>query len=94
MTNRSIVDHVIDAGASLDWIGPLWSLVQDARHAPSVGFTVSANTCWSAYALQDVLNSNQIDHWGWAIYDQSIVFRVERQDATDVRSILAELGLL
>ncbi len=94
MTSRNLLDRVIDAGASLDWVGPLWTFAQDLRHAPSTGFSVSVESGWSAYALQDVLNGYAIPHWGWAIYGDVMVFRTEAVDGDDVYAILVGLGAL
>ena len=94
MRTEEWIDRAIDAGATLDWIGPLWTFAQDLRHAPSTGFNVAVDSGWSAYALRDVLKGYQIANWGWYIYGDVILFRVECADADNVYAILAGLGAL
>ena len=88
-----MIDKAVEIGGYFDWITPLWTLIQDWRKRPSAGFTVRADTAWSAYAVRDLLAQYGVETWGWAIHGQVIVFRLRAGQARFAEYLMDGAGV-
>lgn len=61
-------DKLVETGSVFDWITPLFTLIQDFRNRPSVGYNVPVDGGWSAYAISDLLRAHGIKLWGLTIF--------------------------
>lgn len=86
MSNRDLVDRVLDAGGTADWVSPL---VGAARNAVVDGVTVSV---WreDAPGAQAALQRAGIASWGWEVDGELATCSIHR---TDLARAAALLGL-
>lgn len=88
-----MIDKLISAGSTFDWITPLWTFYQDWRNRPSAGFAVDAATAWSAFAVRDLLAEYGIRTWGWRITSGLILFRLRAAQAGYAESVMERAGV-
>ena len=87
-------DKLVEAGSVFDWITPLFTLVQDFRNRPSVGYNVPVDGGWSAYAISDLLRAHGIKVWGLTIFQGTIMLRLRAAQAEYAQYLFAQNGVL
>lgn len=86
-------DKLVETGSVFDWITPLFTLIQDFRNRPSVGYNVPVDGGWSAYAISDLLRAHGIKLWGLTIFQGTIMFRLRAAQAEYAQYLLAQNGI-
>ncbi len=76
-----MIDKALSVGTTFDWITPLWTLIQDWRNRPSVGYSVPVDGGSSLYAIKGALTGKGVKTWGWMIVDGVILFRTRQAQA-------------
>ena len=89
-----MIDKLVEAGSTFDWITPLFTFVQDFRNRPSVGYNVPVDSGWSAYAISDLLRAHGIKVWGLTIFQGTIMFRLRAAQAEYAQYLFAQNGVL
>jgi hypothetical protein len=89
-----MIDKLIAAGSTFDWITPIFTFVQDFRNRPSVGYNVPVDGGWSAYAIADLLRTHGIKVWGLTIFQGTIMFRLRAAQAEYAQYLFAQNGVL
>lgn len=87
-------DKLVETGAVFDWITPLFTLIQDYRNRPSVGYNVPVDGGWSANAISDLLRAHGIKVWGLTIFQGVIMFRLRAAQAEYAQYLFAQNGVL
>lgn len=89
-----MIDKLVAVGSTFDWITPLFTLFQDFRNRPSVGYNVPVDGGWSAYAISDLLRAHGIKVWGLTIFQGTIMFRLRAAQAEYAQYLFAQNGVL
>ena len=89
-----MIDKLVEAGSTFDWITPLFTLIQDFRNRPSVGYNVPVDGGWSAYAISDLLRAHGIKVWGLTIFQGTIMLRLRAAQAEYAQYLFAQNGVL
>ena len=88
-----MINKALAIGAGFDWIGPLWTFIQDYRRRPAVRYNIPADCGWHAYAIQDMLQDSGIKLWGLALYRETYVFSVRKAQARYTQYLLERAGI-
>lgn len=88
-----MIDKMLEAGTTFDWISPLWSLYQDSRHSGGAGFTIDVDGGWSLYAVNDLMNEYNIETWGWQLYGDVFIFRLNEAAAPYAQHLMRTCGV-
>lgn len=88
-----MLDKLIRAGRTPDWISPLVCFILDFKRRPSVGYTIPVHAGWSAYALRNLLTQGGIQLWGLTIYDNLILFRTRKAQALYAQYLMERAGI-
>lgn len=86
-------DKLVETGSVFDWITPLFTLIQDFRNRPSVGYNVPVDGGWSAYAISDLVRAHGIKVWGLTIFQGTIMFRLRAAQAEYAQYLFAQNGV-
>ena len=89
-----MIDKLVEAGSTFDWITPMFTFIQDFRNRPSVGYNVPVDGGWSAYAISDLLRAHGIKVWGLTIFQGTIMFRLRAAQAEYAQYLFAQNGVL
>ena len=89
-----MIDKLVEAGSTFDWITPLATWLQDFRNRPSVGYNVPVDGGWSAYAISDLLRAHGIKVWGLTIFQGTIMFRLRAAQAEYAQYLFTQNGVL
>jgi hypothetical protein len=81
MGNPEMLDKFLKAGASFDWITPLWAFIQDVRLGSPFQINIPYDTGWSGKQIASMLRSKGVRVWGLMVVDDTITFTVRRQQA-------------
>jgi hypothetical protein len=90
MTERTLIDRVLDAGAATDWITPTYEALRNLMQNGK-SFTVTQEE-WEL--LQPLLEQRRISHWGVAIHGTDewgqyvFTFSVRAEDAETIDRLL------
>jgi hypothetical protein len=88
-----MIDKLVEAGSTFDWITPIFTLIQDFRNRPSVGYNVPVDGGWSAYAISDLLRAHGIKVWGLTIFQGTIMLRLRAAQAEYAQYLFAHNGV-
>ena len=86
-------DKLVETGSVFDWITPLFTLIQDFRNRPSVGYNMPVDGGWSAYAISDLLRAHGIKVWGLTIFQGTIMLRSRAVQAEYAQYLFAQNGV-
>lgn len=86
-------DKLVAAGSTFDWITPLYTLMQDFRNRPSVGYNVPVDGGWSAFAISDLLKVHGIKLWGLTIFQETVMFRLRAGQAEYAQYLMEQNGI-
>lgn len=89
-----MIDKLVEAGSTFDWITPVVTMIQDFRNRPSVGYNVPVDGGWSAYAISDLLRAHGIKVWGLTIFQGTIMLRLRAAQAEYAQYLFAQNGVL
>lgn len=85
-----MIDKILSFGASLDWITPIASILQDIVHGPSCGFGLPADAGFSGRDVERLLRAKGVKVWGLMVVDNLIIFRVRKAQAGWARYLLEQ----
>ena len=88
-----MLDKFLNFASLFDLITPLATFAQDLQNHPSVGYNISVDAGWSAYAIRDLLQGAGIKLWGLTIFNGLITFRVRRAQARYTQYWLERNGI-
>lgn len=88
-----MLDKLFSIGASLDWTTPVATFIQDYQNRPSVGYNISVNAGWSAFAVRDLLKTNGVKLWGLTIFGGAITFRTREAQAEFAQYLMDREGI-
>ena len=88
-----MIDKILSFGASLDWITPIASILQDIAHGPSCGFGLPADAGFSGRDVERLLRAKGVKVWGLMVVDNLIIFRVRKAQAAWARYLLDQANV-
>ncbi len=84
---------LIDIGASFDWIGPIWAIVQDLAHGPHYTFLIPDDCGWSGRDVAKLLRKRGIETWGHMVVNGSIMLTVKRGQIQRAQRLFRRAGI-
>ena len=90
----SLFDDIIEAGATLDWISPLASVIGDALNGPGHTFLIPYDDCpMSGREIEKLLRSHRVKTWGAMVVGGTFMLTVPEGRARYAESLLDEQGV-
>jgi len=71
-----MLDKVLDATSSLDWITPTLAFILDICNGPAVHLACPSGQGWSANQVVEMLKQAGVKVWGVMVVDKQITFSV------------------
>ena len=92
---KNIFDSLLDVGASIDLITPLFAFLMDAVRGPIADFGIDPEAGWGMYDLRIYLNENHIPVWGlmYTLNRDALIFTVPKKDAEETFYLLRYAGI-
>ena len=89
-----LFDDILEAGATLDWISPLASVIGDALNGPGYTFLIPYDNCpMSGREIEKLLRSHRVKTWGAMVVGGTFMLTVPEGRARYAESLLDEQGV-
>ena len=86
-------DDLLSIGSQLDWISPLWAIIQDFTNGPYCRFYVDRNAGFSVDNITAILKRGGVKYWGDMIADGMIIVTVPEAQADYALYLLQQVGV-
>jgi hypothetical protein len=88
-----MLDTLLQIGACMDWISPIWAIIQDIRYGPNHTFLVAYGQGWSGRECDKLLKRAGIQSWGRMVVHNEIMLTVRKPQAARGEKILVDAGV-
>ena len=88
-----VLDDLLQAGATLDWLSPTAAVIQSAINGPGHTFLIPRDCGLSGQAIVQMLKEHGIRVWGEMVVCDTIMFTVRQAQARWAEYLLQRAGL-
>jgi hypothetical protein len=88
-----MLDILLQLGACMNWLHPLWTMIQNVRNGPHHTFYVQYGQGWSGRECEKLLKRAGIQCWGRIVFHNEIMLTVRKPQAERGEKILVDAGV-
>lgn len=85
-----MIDRLLSAGSTFDWISPLIAFIKDAANGPSHTFLIPAGSGRSGIEIERLLRSRGVQTWGLMMVNDTTMITVPKTEASWAQYLLDE----
>jgi hypothetical protein len=88
-----MLDEILAAGSTFDWISPLVGFAKDFLNGPSHTFLIPYTSGWSGRAVSRMLGKRGVKSWGYMVVKDTLTVSVAERQAGWAQYVLDEAGI-
>jgi hypothetical protein len=88
-----MLDDILAAGSTFDWISPLVGFAKDFLNGPSHTFLIPYSSGWSGRAISRMLGKRGVKSWGYMVVKDTLTVSVTERQARWAQYLLDDAGI-